>query len=260
MRSVSNHSPFVELVRSVIGSRVPWLASGIVLLGLLVVAAGCQRGDQDERGMSASTPVSTSLPPLQLREDTPHLLLTWVDKQGDFHVVQRIAAVPAEGRQQVRVVVTDREAGTGQVVYVANLDHASPDGTYPVKTMPRSAWEELGAARRKQRIEALAPRARPSASAAVAARPAEVVVYGAEWCGACHQAERYLKGRGVDVKLKDIESDALARAELQAKLKQANLPPTSSIPIIDVGGRLLVGFNPAALDRALRGAREAHTL
>jgi glutaredoxin len=82
-----------------------------------------------------------------------------------------------------------------------------------------------------------------------------VVVYGAEWCGACREAERYLKSKGIKVLEKDVDQSASVQAELRSKLSKAGMPPTSSIPVIDIGGKLIVGFNQAAVDSALKSLR-----
>jgi len=230
----------------------PWAL--LVTLSLTLLA--CPRR-QDEGGRpSAATPSPDQLEPLELRDETPSLLLTWVDAQGDFHVVQRIVDVPAEARGAVRVVQTTREAGTGD-------RQRRADGTYAVETRTRAGWEEVGAARRKARLEALAPSAAAPAASASAATPAGglvVQVYGADWCKPCKDVERYLRQRGVRVEHRDIEADPLARAELERKLRASNLPPTAQIPIVDVRGRLLVGFSPSAIDSALKSAEEARTL
>ena len=81
----------------------------------------------------------------------------------------------------------------------------------------------------------------------------DAVIYGAEWCGPCHQAEAYLKKKGLSVVKKDIEKDATAAKEMRAKLKSAGLGG-SSIPILDVGGVVLVGFSPRAIEAALKRA------
>jgi glutaredoxin len=234
---------------------------------LLLSLGGCHRSEErDGDAPAADETHPEELPPFNFREDTKNLLLTWVDEKGDFHVVQKVADVPEAARKNVRVVITDREAGTGKTVYVADLSQKRPDGAFAVKTMSRTAWDEVGAARRKARLEALAPTA-PAASGAEApgeskpGAPGEVlaIVYGAEWCKACHDATRYLRQRGVKVVEKDIEESEAAHQEMRNKLKRAKLP-TASIPIIDVMGQLLVGFSPAALDRAVRAAQNAKSL
>ena len=143
-------------------SRSTTHALGLMLaLGLAI--GGCRKqaapAPTDETG---AVPQANELPPLELKEDTANLLLTWIDDKGDFHVVQKPAEVPKEGRDPVRVVVTTREEGTGKLVYVSNLNEVTPTGAYRVKTMTRAAWDELGAGKRKARLEALAPSAVPA--------------------------------------------------------------------------------------------------
>ncbi|HEU5075401.1 MAG TPA: hypothetical protein VFU02_14520, partial [Polyangiaceae bacterium] len=69
---------------------------------------------------SAAPSPSDPLPKLVLKDDTPNLFLTWVSEDGDFHVVQKIDAVPESARKQVRVV-TDNRVATKDWFYVADL-------------------------------------------------------------------------------------------------------------------------------------------
>lgn len=242
----------------------------VVLLAIIFTALSCRSSEKKADGASpaSAAPRSNELPPLSVKADTPNLLLTWIDEKGDFHVVQKPAEVPVEGKKQVRIVVTDKEAGTGELVYVADLNQTSPDGSYRLKTLTRAQWDELGASKRKARLEALAPSVvpppAPPASGAPGApkgTPSKVVavIYGASWCKPCHQAADYLKGRGVTVVEKDIEESEAAQAEMRAKLERAGRAG-ASIPVIDVMGQILVGYSPSALDRAIQTAQAAKPL
>ena len=261
---------------SMIGSRTVrmnapsrrWLFLLLVLAALLALGCHGSGGDDSSADNTGAVPTANKLPPLKLTDNTGKLLLTWIDKKGDFHVVQKVTDVPKQGRGAVRVVETNSEDGTGQLVYVANLTKKRSDGTYPVKTMTRAAWDDKGASLRKERLEALAPSASapPPSSAAPSAGSAApgqggmvAILYGASWCRPCHDAQRYLEQRGVKVIHKDIESDAVARREMQKKLA-ANHLNTDEIPIIDIGGHLLVGFSANAIDEALAAARNTQTL
>jgi glutaredoxin len=246
-----------------------------LLLGLSVALGfGCKKPSTDAPDEAGTTPKVGELPPLEVRADTPNLLLTWIDDKGDFHVAQKPDEVPTEGRKAVRIVVTSREEGTGKLVYVANLDETTATGAYRLKTMPRSEWEELGAGKRKARLEALAPTAAPSGEPAPApdkeggkspgatgaGKPAVTgvvaIIYGADWCKPCHDAERYLKQRGVTVIKKDIDENEVAADEMRKKLERVGRPG-ASIPVIDIMGQIQVGFSPAALEQALASARSA---
>lgn len=218
---------------------------------------GCERKAEPHdtpKGAEAPPAEGERLPPLEVRDDTPGLLLTWVDEEGEFHVAQRPDQVPESARETVRVVVQGKPAGTAQSIYVANLSRKEADGRYPVRTMGRSEWDELGAARRQARLKELAPPVEtppPGASAGA-------IIYGADWCKPCHLAEDYLRQRKVPVVMKDIEQDPAAHAEMKRKLAAANLRD-ASIPVIDVGGTLLVGFSARSLDAALKKLPPAAT-
>jgi glutaredoxin len=203
---------------------------------------------------------------LTVRDETEGLLLTWIDDKGDFHVETRVADVPLMGRDTVRVVDPSKDTpdDNGRIT-VVDLRQAQADGTYPLRSMARTEFDALAVARREQKGPTLAnatpppsesPPPTPSASAAAAAKPgkrAQVIIYGAEWCGACHEAARYLRHKGVAYVEKDIEKDAGAAKEMQEKLARNGLGG-GSIPVIDVHGKVMVGFDAAAIDNALGAA------
>jgi glutaredoxin len=235
------------------------------LCAATLALSACKRPPGDELA-EQQEPATKTLPELKLAEDTPDLMLTWVDGKGDAHAVTKPSDVPTEGRNQVRVVVTTREEGTRDLFYVANLTNKGADGTYPVSTMSRRDWDDFIT----QRRQAIAAAAAASAAAAGQEAPEDpsggpdpsgraipagltVIIYGASWCGACHQAVAYLKKRKVPVVEKDIEQDPVAEREMQTKLARAGVHG-GSIPVIDVKGKILIGFEPHALEAAMIGA------
>jgi glutaredoxin len=232
---------------------------------LLVWLPACKRHD-------APAKVEEAPPPPVLKDSSDGLLLTWIDEKGDFHIVEKVQEVPFVGRDVVRVVDPVTYDGTHpDRIFVADLRTAGPDGSYPLKVEDRAAFDSLAEGRRGKNGLTLANATRapatsiPGASGAAAgvapdvavagsdpkaaARPA-VIVYGASWCGACHQAAAYLKRKGVAFVEKDIEEDANAAREMQAKLAHAGMHG-GSIPVLDVRGRVMVGFNPQEVDSAL---------
>jgi glutaredoxin len=234
-----------------------WILLGT--FGLAVLGSACKRSPPDELAQENEAP-SQPLPPLVLTDETADLLMTWVDGRGDAHLVHKPAEVPLEGRDQVRVVVTTREEGTRNLFYVTNLAVKNPDGSYPVTSVPREEWDAM-LAKRRQAFAAKAATppeteepAPPGASPNTGNKPAPsfiVIVYGASWCGACHEAVAYLKRRKVPVIEKDIEQDPAADSEMRAKLARAGVHG-GSIPVIDVKGKILIGFEPHALEAAMR--------
>jgi hypothetical protein len=93
------------------------------------------------------------------------------------------------------------------------------------------------------------PAGAPAGSVEVA-QQAPIVIYGASWCGPCHQAAAYLRSKNIAFIDKDIDEDAAAARDMQRKLAKSGMR-TGSIPVIDIRGKILVGFNPRDIDAAL---------
>lgn len=233
------------------------LVAWLVVLAMAGVAPACKRSS------GATATADPEAAGVVLKDDSEGLLLTWIDDKGDFHVETRVADVPLMGRDSVRVVDPNKDEGThADRVFVADLRQARPDGTYPVRAMTRADFEGLALARREKTGPTLAsagpPQPTPSSTAGAdtdpgtthpAARPV-VIIYGAEWCGACHEAARYLRGKGIAYVEKDVEKDSGAAREMQQKLARSG-QRSGSIPVLDVRGKVLVGFNAQELDSAL---------
>lgn len=226
------------------------------------------------------------LPALDFRADTPNLMITWIDPQGGTHVETSPDKVPEAARDFVRIVISDRTEGTTDPIYVSDLNQRKEDGGYTARSLSRNAWEDE-IARRREKSAAVAqapdgsddrrPQRDPSERRpAPGPRPdvpspdgtagpdkdpppqtplshLKVTVYGAEWCGPCHQALAHLKKRGIAAAFKDIDKDKVAQAEMQLKLEKVG-KGGGRIPVIDVEGKILVGYSQRALDEALAQA------
>jgi len=242
----------------------------LLVASLLVVLASCGKKSDDGTAPRAE---GASLPALTIRDDTPNLLLTWMDTKGDTHVELHPPDVPVEGRDLVRVVVSDREEGTHELFYVTDLAKKQGDGSYATRTMSRREWEATLEARRREYLAKLSPPpptpsgAGPPPSGAPSAPPTDrppasgvtVIIYGADWCKPCHQAAEYLARIGVAHVVKDVEEDEAAAREMAEKLARVGRRG-SSIPVIDVAGQILVGYSKSEIDRALRRASQGTVL
>jgi glutaredoxin len=102
--------------------------------------------------------------------------------------------------------------------------------------------------RGRRRLEALDRRARPVRGA----RPAtgDIIVYKTDWCGVCKKLTAYLDRKGVKYVAKDIEKDPAAAGELLAKSKEKGFK-MGSVPVVDVRGEIMVGFDRARLEKLL---------
>jgi glutaredoxin len=213
----------------------------LLIAALLLLAVGCR---------SKSEPTAEVVLPV-VTDTSTDLLLTWIDEKGEFHVEQKVADVPPASRDVVRVADPVKDPPKLDDVFVADLRNAGPGGAYPVRTMGRPEFEKLAVERRQQHGKVLTAQGAASVLPGLpaAARPT-VIIYGASWCGPCHQAAAYLKRRGIPFIEKDIEADSGAAREMHAKLSNAGMRG-GSIPVIDVRGKVIIGFDERAVDRAL---------
>lgn len=72
-----------------------------------------------------------------------------------------------------------------------------------------------------------------------------VTVYSATWCAFCHAAKQYFDKIGVKYEERDIESDQKYAQESVSKSGQMG------IPVIDIDGTIIVGFDKLKIDAAL---------
>jgi glutaredoxin len=213
----------------------------------LVLACSPERppAPEDDRPAGAGEPAAAE--PAVLDADHDQFVLTYAGDRGAFLDAKTIAEVPEAARGLVGVNKLDQRPPPGRM-FVTNLLEPGPDGRYALQTVPREQFEEivLGSGRSStfELPEGLVlPDVEPAAGG-------PIIVYVTSWCGVCKQLEAYLDRKGVQYVEKDIEKDREAAAELAAKAKKAGVP-TGSVPMIDVGGELLRGFDRARLETLL---------
>lgn len=75
---------------------------------------------------------------------------------------------------------------------------------------------------------------------------AQIIIYGAEWCAFCHTAMHYLDSKGVTgYKYIDVDQEPAKGIEAVQKSGQRG------IPVLDIGGDIIVGFDRPRIDAAL---------
>ena len=72
-----------------------------------------------------------------------------------------------------------------------------------------------------------------------------VTVYSATWCAFCHAAKQYFDKLGVTYTDHDVEQDPKYAEEAVSKSGQMG------IPVIDINGTIIVGFDRPKIDAAL---------
>jgi glutaredoxin-like YruB-family protein len=146
----------------------------------------------------------------------------YVDEGGSLRYVDALERVPKAFREKARKITTGgQEAGAGDpVVNRADAPPVSP-------------------LRRRYKVTA-------AAAAERAKRASDgVVVYTTSWCPWCRKTLAWLDERGVDYENRDIEADPEWREELIEKTGR------SSIPVVEIDGELVHGFDPKRLSELL---------
>ena len=72
-------------------------------------------------------------------------------------------------------------------------------------------------------------------------KPKSIRLFIKPWCGWCHQAEAWLKQRGIAYETLNVTADATARKEMR------ELSGQTLAPVIDVDGQILADFGPDQL-------------
>jgi len=235
----------------------------VFVLGLAaLLGPGCRKSAPPAPPPSAKAEVAK----MAVSKDSP-LLYTYVEPKGTFATTDKADDIPQNARRLVRVVDPSKP-GADRIdstkVYAVDLGELLGAGKAEARALSREAFE-TGALAQLPPGES-SPMAGPHGPALPDEAPAGidggapgphgppvVTVYGTPWCGACKAVKKYLAGKHIPYAYKDIENDAAAARELQAKAAKMGIP-TDRVPILDVRGRLLLGFDRARLDAMLGDA------
>lgn len=72
-----------------------------------------------------------------------------------------------------------------------------------------------------------------------------VTVYSTPSCSYCRLAKNYLRDHKIPFSEYDVASNQAKAQEMVRKSGQMG------VPVLDINGRILVGFNPEAIEKAL---------
>jgi glutaredoxin len=177
------------------------------LLALSLLLAGCGE--------------ATSSPP----DAAPARPAGWTSLEGDAQS-QRLYYQFVDERRQVRFVESLDEVPEALRANVGFVKMSTPPPLTP------------GEARRARAAQVA--RSEKAQSSAVS----RIVLYAADWCGACQKAKRYLTRRGTEFEERNVDIPAVA-AELLKKTGERG------IPVLEAGGRILTGFTEPLYDQLL---------
>ena len=74
----------------------------------------------------------------------------------------------------------------------------------------------------------------------------QVTIYSADWCAFCHATKDYLAKKGVEFVEKNVDKEPGAAMESVQKSGQRG------IPVTDIGGDIIIGFDRPRIDAALQ--------
>jgi len=79
----------------------------------------------------------------------------------------------------------------------------------------------------------------------------EVKIYSTTHCPWCAKAKDFLESKGVKFESINVEEDQERAQEMIAKSGQ------TGVPVIEIGDKIIVGFDRAAIEKALSGSAES---
>lgn len=186
------------------------MANRISLLLAALLLGGCDFVSVTSDVVTASAEAPEGWESLESEGAATRLYYQFVDEQRRVRFVERLDEVPEALR-----------AGVGFVKMEA-----------PPPLSPGDAARLRAAQRRPTGGSLIARNAATSSG---------IVLYSAEWCGACKKAKRYLDRNGIEYEELDIDEPRHAAALLRLTGRRA-------VPVINVGGRVLTGFSAQSYD------------
>jgi glutaredoxin len=219
-----------------------------------------------KRATPAAPAQEAPLGDLEILKDG-RFLFTYVEPSGTFATTDKPEIIPEQSRKMVRVIdPAQTKIKNATTIYTANANDLLKSGKASARPLSREAFETSAIAQLPPGASSLRgapPNAarRPAAAvggpdagvaATVSSPPGKpvVTIYGTSWCGACQAARSYFAERKIPFADKDIEQDPAAAAELGAKAAKMGIP-TDRVPVLDVRGRLLLGFDRSRVEALL---------
>lgn len=72
-----------------------------------------------------------------------------------------------------------------------------------------------------------------------------VIIFTTPSCSFCRSAKKYLREQGIPFKDVDVTRDSAAARDMVRRSRQ------QGVPVIDIGGKIIVGFDRPKIDRLL---------
>lgn len=221
---------------------LPLLLLLVVILVLQVCVQACAEQPAGSGALEAKTDNGEELRPeaFKVSPTDKDLVFQYFDDQGKPRVVTEVGSVPEGKRGDVMVIYpTKRRQGLpASLMILADLKAPGADGSYAVRFVNRYTFTPTGAAQ---------------AVSAGQVQAAGVMLFTAPGCPHCTKARKWLASQAIPFVEKDLSKDPSAINLAAAAAKKQGIPENylSSVPLLLVNGKLLVGFSPEAVRKAL---------
>lgn len=217
----------------------PFLRIFFASLCSMLIIQGCAKHKSSREEV-----VEEPLPEIVISKENRDLLFSYIDKDGNFKDVQNIDDIPEEYRKQVIVFdlsLPPEKRMAHRIIYIADLTKPDSNGRYRYTVASRYEFESN-----------LREFGQPVISADSNSQDKKgIIIYTTSWCSVCAQLKKYLRVRGVSFIEKDIEKDPAYHSEMINKLRAKGMRG-SGVPVIDINGEIIVGFNKEILDSKIK--------
>jgi glutaredoxin len=226
------------------------------IIALFFASWGCSSAESTAKQKKEEPPKT----PLVTKERTD-LVLSW-QADGGPHIASSVADVPESFRKRIRVQdpTIPPEKRNPRWIFFTDLTTPGKDGRYPVEAIAREQYErekQEAAARAaeqaalaQQKSQASTPPAAQMTPPGIISGGAPVIMYATRHCPVCKKARRWLLEQKIPYVEKDIERDQKAAEDL-ARKGAAQKVPVNGVPVFEIGGHLLPGFDPGMIKQLL---------
>lgn len=176
---------------------------------------------------------------IKVTDQSENLLFVYRDHQEEDQRSMTIEEIPKEFRKTVHVVdlsLSPEQRNSTGYLQVFDLTQVQANGQYAGQVISRTQLERLLSKKEEVPVQA------------------SIVMYSTSWCGVCKKAKAFMQKQGLAFVEKDIEKDPKAAKELQEKARRAGVG-TNGVPVIDIGGQLMRGFDPNRLLQLARASK-----
>ena len=216
-----------------------------LLFSLFVFASSCKSFDKAE--LELGDKVDRALAETLSPEFTPgktEAFYSWVDESGKVQSHSDPEKVPEKNRQLVRISLLDPDSPRPKEGQFWTTDlRESKKSRYLDITSKAVFFEKGQSLREADEAQSLALHRAAFGEDLLG----DIVLYGASWCSACRAMSQLLDEKKIVYKKLDIEKDPGAD-QAMAKLLEANARSKGGIPVLQFGGRIMVGFQSSMLN------------